>query len=322
MQGPSAAERSCGFPALHRQATSDAPRAARIDDDSMLTSILAGVDGLAGGRDALALAALLQRAFGGELVALHAYPPEPMLSRDYTPEFPARVRDDAAALLRRELEHAGVRARDLVVADSSPSHALHRVAEREGIDVIVVGSAHHGRAGRVLAGDVAASTLHHSPCPVAVAPRGFAAAARPLRTIGVAYDGSPEASAALDLARALAQACDARVHIVAVVAPTDVSEPLTEAQALVDAAEAEIGERATGVVLVGRADEQLVGAADELDLLVAGSRGYGPVRRLLLGSTSIALVRAAGCPVLVLPRGAEEHVSEQHPSASPEALRA
>jgi nucleotide-binding universal stress UspA family protein len=44
-------------------------------------------------------------------------------------------------------------------------------------------------------------------------------------------------------------------------------------------------------------------AQDRLDLLVLGSRGYGPVRRTLLGSVSVAVVRAA--PLIVVPRGVE-----------------
>jgi nucleotide-binding universal stress UspA family protein len=35
---------------------------------------------------------------------------------------------------------------------------------------------------------------------------------------------------------------------------------------------------------------------------VVGSRGYGPVKRLVLGSTSAYLQRHARCPLLVLPR--------------------
>jgi nucleotide-binding universal stress UspA family protein len=42
----------------------------------------------------------------------------------------------------------------------------------------------------------------------------------------------------------------------------------------------------------------------ELDLLVLGSRGYGPVRAVLLGSVSSALVRSAESPVVVIPREA------------------
>ena len=41
-------------------------------------------------------------------------------------------------------------------------------------------------------------------------------------------------------------------------------------------------------------------AAEDLDLLVLGSRGYGPVRRVLLGGVSDDVVRRSPCPVLVV----------------------
>jgi nucleotide-binding universal stress UspA family protein len=40
-----------------------------------------------------------------------------------------------------------------------------------------------------------------------------------------------------------------------------------------------------------------------LDLVVIGSRGYGPVRRALLGGTAADVVATARCPTLVVPRG-------------------
>jgi nucleotide-binding universal stress UspA family protein len=65
---------------------------------------------------------------------------------------------------------------------------------------------------------------------------------------------------------------------------------------------------------VGRLDPATV-LADEasagLDLLVVGSRGYGPVRRIVLGSVVARLLRLAPCPVLVLPRGAVEPAAER-----------
>jgi len=42
--------------------------------------------------------------------------------------------------------------------------------------------------------------------------------------------------------------------------------------------------------------------ADGVDLVVCGSRGYGPVRRVLAGSTSRRLLGAARQPVIVVPR--------------------
>ena len=41
---------------------------------------------------------------------------------------------------------------------------------------------------------------------------------------------------------------------------------------------------------------------DGVDLLVLGSRGYGPVTRVLVGSVSRRAAQEAPCPVLVVPR--------------------
>jgi nucleotide-binding universal stress UspA family protein len=43
----------------------------------------------------------------------------------------------------------------------------------------------------------------------------------------------------------------------------------------------------------------------ELDLLVTGSRGYGPVRAVVLGGVTGRLVREAACPLVIVPRGVE-----------------
>jgi nucleotide-binding universal stress UspA family protein len=51
--------------------------------------------------------------------------------------------------------------------------------------------------------------------------------------------------------------------------------------------------------------EVLSRISEHVDLLVCGSRGYGPLRSVLLGGVSRRLVREASCPVLILPRGVE-----------------
>ena len=60
----------------------------------------------------------------------------------------------------------------------------------------------------------------------------------------------------------------------------------------------------SGDVAVGTAVDELVELSRTVDLLVVGSRAWGPVRRTLIGSTAAKLMRRAHCPVLVLPRGA------------------
>lgn len=58
-----------------------------------------------------------------------------------------------------------------------------------------------------------------------------------------------------------------------------------------------------GQAVYGFAGEKLAAFGDRVDILVIGSRSYGPVRRLVLGSTSAYLERHARCSLLVLPRG-------------------
>jgi nucleotide-binding universal stress UspA family protein len=57
-------------------------------------------------------------------------------------------------------------------------------------------------------------------------------------------------------------------------------------------------------VAYGDAAEELALYSASLDLLVVGSRGFGPIGRLIHGSTSTKLTHMARCPLLVLPRSA------------------
>jgi nucleotide-binding universal stress UspA family protein len=59
-----------------------------------------------------------------------------------------------------------------------------------------------------------------------------------------------------------------------------------------------------GEAVLGLTGEELAAFGARVDLLVVGSRGYGPLRRLMLGSTSEHLAGHARCPLLVLPRTA------------------
>ena len=54
----------------------------------------------------------------------------------------------------------------------------------------------------------------------------------------------------------------------------------------------------------GQPAEELALYSASLDLLIVGARGYGPVGRLIHGSTSQQLAHTARCPLLVLTRAA------------------
>ena len=295
----------------------------------MFNTIVVGVDGREGGRDALALADRLRHVFGGDLVAVYAYPNDFFVTRGVNPDFESVMHGDANDLVENELDRAGVSAHAVALGDGSPSRALHKAAKWHDSHLIVVGSDHHGPIGRVLAGDVTLETLHGAECPVVVAPRRYTERAKAIRTIGVGYDGSPESHAAALLARDLAVAADARLRVISVLQPpgtggskltydpywTENAEGIrAEGQQQLDDLLAELGEIASGEVVVGDPADELTYAADGFDLLVTGARGYGPVRRAMLGSTSSRLVRQAPCPVLVLPRTAidEDELADAH----------
>ena len=77
------------------------------------------------------------------------------------------------------------------------------------------------------AGTTAERLLHGAPCAVAVAPRGYRSG--PIRRIGVAYNGSPEAEAALHAAEALAVELRAALTVYCVVEPTPPSAAMIAA---------------------------------------------------------------------------------------------
>jgi len=275
--------------------------------------LMVGVDGGNGGRDALELARLV----GGEaeasvlVVCVVPYGPLPV-------DFKALDEDAAAEaepLLRKAREQLdGLDVETRAFGGGSPAEVMTGIAEAEEIDLIVVGSPHRGAIGRVLIGSVADNLLHGSPCPVGVAPSGYSAEGHEaLRKIAVAFDGAPESKAALHAAEAFAARGNASIEVLTVVAPpaavpgvtgyvpVDPPDPdrmLTEAVNSVDG-----GIAATGRRLDGPPASTLAGACEEgVDLLVAGSRRYGPAMRVLLGSVSTQLVHKASCPVLVVPR--------------------
>ena len=134
----------------------------------------------------------------------------------------------------------------------------------------------------------------------------------------LATDGSPHAELAAMKAVDLAHRTGARLHVVAVgrTFPTAVYDVYTEtgqedlrreAQEILDEQVRKI-EEAGGTVAIAhlkldeRRDEAIVHLAEEIgaDLIVIGSRGFGGLKRALLGNVADSVVRHAHCPVLVV----------------------
>ena len=235
---------------------------------------------------------------------------------------------EAAAELAGVSEIADVGRR--LEASSSPARGLHDTAVAEQADLIVVGSSHHGLLGRVLLGSVAERLLSGAPCAVAVAPRGHAAQQpRPIGRIAVGFDGSPESHLALGAGHELAARTGARLQVLIVIEPPAaipgqfVPLPGLEPMVYVERADAlQRQEQAARSALRAAVrtlgdgshiEQQVLFGSDpaaalldaigpEVDLLMLGSRAYGPLRRALIGSVSNAVLQHVRCPVLITPR--------------------
>ena len=237
----------------------------------MFKQIVVGVDGHEGGRDAIALAKHL-RARDGELTLAHVLAHDGHGYRGPSASYEAAGWASAAELLEKVRDEAGVDA-----------HLRWQVSGSVG-----------------------------APCAIAIAPTCYSRAAGAMRAIGVGYNASPESRRALELARRIAAGTGARLSAFeAVSIPAIAFEvgvlPVSD---MVRAQVNEAMERISALggveahVAYGDAAEELALYSASLDLLVVGSRGYGPIGRLIHGSTSRKLTHMARCPLLVLPRSA------------------
>jgi nucleotide-binding universal stress UspA family protein len=284
----------------------------------MFDHVVVGVDGRSGGRDAVALAK--QLAAGDARITLaHVCGGTTMGGRASALAVPLEL-EASEQLLAWAATDAGVHADTQVIYESSVGRGLHELAERSEADFLVVGSCHRGMLGRTLLGDDTSRALNGAPCAVAIAPRGYSeagSAARRLSRIGVGCDVSAESAWALQVAHTLAARYASTIKALSVVSlqsipygePIPAQWPKIAGQLVADELHhlADL-DGVEGDATYGDPGEELAAFSGELDLLIVGSRSYGPVGRLFNGSTSNHLARRSSCPLLALPRSA--HRSE------------
>lgn len=286
----------------------------------MTPEIVVGIDDSAGARDALAFATRLASCAGASVRLATAFNYSDFPSRASNEAYRQLLEQDSLKLLRSAAESVDDVSGTDAIADPSAPHALHRLADTVDAALLVVGSTHRGAVGRVVPGSTGERLLHGSPCPVAIVPRGYAKADA-IRSIGVGYDGSKESEAALQAGYELARHCQATLRVIRVFDATHIGTPAlmtmpgwdsmrddTEAiqrkhfAKAVAALPTDIG--IESVFTNGNPGTELASESWNVDLMVVGSRGYGPRAAVLLGGVSHALIRRAACPVVVLPRGA------------------
>ena len=201
----------------------------------------------------------------------------------------------------------GIHLRQRAPVAPSPARGLTELAENEDADLVVIGSSSHGEPGHIRLERTAGRLLESAPCAVAIAPSGLRETGA-FRHVGIAFDDSPEARAALVAGYDIAARSGAAVSVVHAL-PADAPDALQrEAHRRGEAAlETAAGAAPDGVnprtfLLPGAPGDVLRDACDGVvDLLVTGSRGYGPMQRALQGSVSEALTEGAPHPVLIVP---------------------
>lgn len=281
-------------------------------DPPTFKSVLVGV-GTSTGRDAIALGKMLCDGDGHMTLAHVVLVQRPIYGRFDSTGAGRNTRE----MLERERLAAGVSADLTGMFAPTVGWGLLELARETSADLLVVGSCRRRPISRLMRGDNTRRTLTGAARAVAVAPPGYAERPNPIHAIGVAYDGSPESATALITARLLAARHGAALRAVTVLWPTGASLspayrlPLGAAWWAVTLGARERGahERlraltgADGRVCVGPPRDELRAFSEHVDLLVVGTRGQGPLRSFLLGSTSAYLARTARCPLLVLPGG-------------------
>jgi nucleotide-binding universal stress UspA family protein len=285
--------------------------------------VVIGYDGGPGAADALALGLGWASQLGSAALVVMVYSaPAPIGPGRVDAEWVAAQRADAERQLdevRQKTTGSNVEFR--AVASGSASHGLQDMAEELKASLLVLGPPQRAES-HLLSASARGRVIAGAPCPVAIPPRGWRD--RPelkLGRIGVAFVPTPDGREALRVASIFARRVGASLHVVTAVASEAevlssrigediehgyVATAKDEFKRAIEDAIAELGPdvEVSGEVLIGQNTvETLAGVRDNtFDALFMGSRGYGPIRRVLLGGVSARLIRQLEVPAVVVPR--------------------
>jgi nucleotide-binding universal stress UspA family protein len=240
------------------------------------------------------------------------------------------VESEAAEEVR---EAAGEAPGDLRIVKGEPAQVLLEAAREEDAALVVVGSRGRGALRSAFLGSVSHEVGGRARCPVVVVPTGTDDLSGPPAadadgSVVCGVDGSPQALAAVGVARQLAARLGLRLVIVharqnvqaalAYPGARSSTPPVTGQEdavaGLVDDMIAQAheagGSGTTEVVEPGPPAEVLERVAEREDagLIVIASRGAGGVRAAVLGSVARALAAHAQRPVVVLSHTATQSV--------------
>jgi nucleotide-binding universal stress UspA family protein len=218
----------------------------------------------------------------------------------------------------------------MIVGTREPRSGLLIAADERRADLIVIGARGTSHLKHSKLGSLARHVVHHAPIPVLVVRCGVSASIQTLRVL-LASDGSEVSQHASEILQQLSWPVGTVGRAITVVESAEGQIPQWLADQLDDQQLASLGigrfardkEELTRVrretegwfgklpaifqgsdplVVTGHVGDQILQAVDanQIDLVVVGARRQGPVRRLLLGSTSEYVLSHATCSVLLV----------------------
>jgi nucleotide-binding universal stress UspA family protein len=288
----------------------------------MASRVVIGYDGSEASEDAVAFGLTWCCSTSDVPVVATVYPEEhPLGAGRVDVEWTTYVREQAEIIQDKARALVGDAALYRNVASSSAAHGLADLAEDVDAVMVIVGTTPETGLARSLLGSSTERLLHGATAPVMVVPSGWRQSAPDrISSIGVAYVDTRDAREALRMAVRVALRIPARLTLYSVlgqssehysylVGRTDEEAFLDKARdsfrkALDFAAAGVPPELEPRTVLLEEPVVESLAALgpDDVEMLVCGSRGYGPVRRVLLGGVSSRLIRRARLPVAVVPR--------------------
>lgn len=284
----------------------------------MYENIVVGFDGSEHSKSALNEVCNWIRRHGGNAVLVHAVffdeeeygtiPDQLERRMDIGNKMCFQAQEEISSALGINLES--------IICEGDPPDTIVEIAENKKADLIAIGT--HGRKGikKLLMGSVTSGVLAHSPCDVLVVKKSCPASRGAYGSILVPFDGSEFGKKALSQACRIAEIEGSNVTVLYVVPryeemvefymTSSIKNSLTKEAEKITGVAADLalkkGVHAKLLIDYGDIGSRIAETAsrEKNDLIIMGTRGWGSINKVVIGSSTERTIMYANCPILVV----------------------